>query len=203
MAVDAGQIVRVLDLLPLLLRVDVVDHAQVDVVGLQAGQQVLKGGADVGHVAGAVILAAFPCGADVPLNVPLIAVFVDTLADDVAGLGVSHPAIQDVDALGGCVLDQRDAFFFGVALQPLAAKADLADLQVCLAQSAGFHKVCLLLICVAPFICSRFYALPSMAWTSSTTNSWVGTGILWRCPASTTAPLMTSTSVRRPAFRSA
>lgn len=76
----------------------------------------------------------------------------------------------------------------------LTCKPVLPNLRVCI--------VCLLIFALLRFfIC--FYALVSMAWTSSTTNSWVGTGMLWRRPAATTAPLMTSTSVRRPAFRSA
>ena len=65
-------IIRVLDLLPLFLRIHVVDHANVDIVGLQPFQQILEGRAHVAHVPRPVILLILPGSADMALDVPLL-----------------------------------------------------------------------------------------------------------------------------------
>ena len=90
---DVTQIVRVLHLLPLFFGVHIVNHAEVNIVRLQATQKVLKRGADIFHVARPEILLVLPCRADVSLNVPLSAVIFDTFADDVSRLRVRHPAV--------------------------------------------------------------------------------------------------------------
>ena len=82
------------------------------------------------HVPAAHVLAVLPGGADVALHEPLIPAVCDGLADDAAALRVRHPAVDDVDALGVGVADQFDGVGLVVALQPLAAKAHLAHLQI-------------------------------------------------------------------------
>ena len=71
-----------------------------------------------------------------PLDVPLATVFFDPLTDDISGLRVRHPAIQDIDPLRRRIADQFDTVRLRMALQPLSTEADLADLQLCLSQSS-------------------------------------------------------------------
>ena len=52
-------VIGMLNLLPLLLGVDVVNHAEVDVVCLQPFQQILKCRTDIFHISGTVILTVF------------------------------------------------------------------------------------------------------------------------------------------------
>ena len=134
------QIVRMLDLLPFLLGVHIVDHAEVDIIRLHPPEKILKGGLYIPHIACAEILSVLPCGADVALNDPMGAVFVNALADDIARLGVRHPAVQKVDALGCGVPDQLNALVLRMALQPFAAKADLAHKKSSFAKPACVHR---------------------------------------------------------------
>ena len=134
-----GKIVGVQDLLPLLLGVHVVDHAEVDVIGLQARQQILERRAHIDQIARAVILPVLPCRAEMALNVPVGAVIPDAQTDDVPGLRVRHPAVKNVDAGVGGVMDQLHTFFLRMALEPFRAEADLTDLQPCFPQSSRLH----------------------------------------------------------------
>ena len=115
--------------IPVLLCVHVVDHAEVDVVRAEALQQVLKGRLYELHVPGAHILAVLMGGADVTLHKPLFPVALEGFADDVPGLRIGHPAIDDVDALFLRVPDEFHGFLELVALQPLAAESDLAHFE--------------------------------------------------------------------------
>ena len=54
------------------LLVHKVDHAQIDVVRAQAGQQVLKGRLHFVHVPGADVLTVLPGGAEMTLNDPSV-----------------------------------------------------------------------------------------------------------------------------------
>ena len=129
-----------LDLLPFLLGVHIVDHAEVDIIRLHPPEKILKGGLYIPHIACAEILSVLPCGADVALNDPMGAVFVNALADDIARFGVRHPAVQKVDALGCGVPDQLNARFLRMTLQPFAAKADLAHKKSSFAKPACVHR---------------------------------------------------------------
>ena len=110
-----------------LLRVHVVDHPQVDVVGLQPGEQVLEGLPHQGQLPGADVLALLPGGAEVPLDDPLLPAALDGAANLAAHLRVGHPAVQNVDALFLAPADDGGDLLLVVALQPLGPQADFAD----------------------------------------------------------------------------
>ena len=133
------QIFGMLNLLPFFFGIHIVNHAQIDIIRLQTLQQVFKGGTDIFHLSRAEILRVLPGGADVPLNVPLAAVFSDAVANDIPRLRIGHPAVQDVDSLRGRITDQVDAFRLRVTLQPFSAESDFAHLQPCFSQSSEFH----------------------------------------------------------------
>ena len=65
------------------------------------------------------------------LNKPFIPVRLDAVSNDITRFRIRHPAVENVDALLGSVVDQLHAFLLRMALQPLTAKADLTDLQIC------------------------------------------------------------------------
>ena len=139
---DVIQIIRVLDLGPILLGVHIVDHAEIDVVRLQALQKVFKRRAHVLYVSASKILTVLPGGADVALDIPVAAVVPDAFADDVPGCRVCHPAVENVDPLCGGVVDQLNALCLGVPLQPFPTEANLTDLQPGLSQSSVPHDGC-------------------------------------------------------------
>ena len=141
-AYDVVQIIRVLDLRPILLGVHIVDHAEIDVVRLQALQKVFERRAHVLYVSASKILTVLPGGADVALDIPVAAVVPDAFTDDVPGCRVCHPAVENVDALCGGVVDQLNALCLGVPLQPFPTEADLTDLQPGLSQSSVPHDGC-------------------------------------------------------------
>ena len=64
------------------------------------------------------------------LDIPGFAVLFDSLADDIAGFWICHPAVQNIDSFGRSIADQLNALFFRMALQPLAAKTYLTDLKI-------------------------------------------------------------------------
>ena len=136
---DVVQIFGVLNLLPFPLGIHIVNHAQIDIVRLKAFQKIFKSRADVLHVPRPEVLLILPCRTDMPLNIPLAAVLPNALADDISGLRVCHPAVQNVDPLRGRIANQVDAFRLRMALQPLAAESDFADLQSRFAQSSIVH----------------------------------------------------------------
>ncbi len=123
----------------LLLAVHKVNHAQVDVVRLQPGEQILEGLLHLGHLPGADILPLLPGGAKMPLDNPLLPVALDGVANFGAHLWVGHPAVQDVDAIAFAPLDDGRDLFLVVALQPLGAQAYLTDLQAGAAQFPITH----------------------------------------------------------------
>ena len=124
---------------PVALQIHVVNHAQVDVAAADARQQILEGGLHILHVPGAHVLAVLPGRADVALHKPLVPARRNRLSDDVPGLRVGHPAIDDVDSLLVGVADQIDGVLHIVPLQPLPAEAHLADHEAGLAQSSVLH----------------------------------------------------------------
>ena len=119
--------------------VDVMHHAQLNVVGVEAREQVVKGNLALFHVARAHVLAVLPGGANVTLHNPMPRVLGTSVSQTRANLGVAHPAVHDVDAqLGGT---QRDgARLIGAhAVEPLPAKADLGHLQIRTAKPSIVH----------------------------------------------------------------
>ena len=133
------QIIRVLDLLPFFFRIHIMDHAKVNIICLQSFQQILKSGTHILHIPCPEILLIFPCGTDVSLNIPLAAVVLNPFPDNISGLRIRHPAVQNIDSLCGRIMDQLNAFLFRMPLQPLSAKADLTDHQPCFSQSSLLH----------------------------------------------------------------
>ena len=55
--------------------------------------QILKGWTHIFHIPGAEILAVLPGRSDMPLDIPLAAVFFDPFSDHIPGFRVSHPAV--------------------------------------------------------------------------------------------------------------
>ena len=86
------------DALVLVDVVDVVDHAQLHVVGAEAREQVLERGTHEIHVSRAHVLAVLPGGADVALDDPAVARAGQRSSEVAAHLGSRHPAVEDVDA---------------------------------------------------------------------------------------------------------
>ena len=135
-----GQELSLHDPVELGLLIHEVDHAQVDVVGAQAGEQVLKGGLHFVHVPGADVLAVLPGGAEVSLDDPALPLPGDGGSDVGAHGGLRHPAVQDVDPLSLAAVDHPFDFLRAVALQPLRSQADLTDHQPRISQRPIFHE---------------------------------------------------------------
>ena len=137
---DVAQVGAVVeDVRELLGRVDVVDHAEVDVVGAEAVEQILERALHRLDLAGADVLAALPRGAEMPLDDPVLAVAGDGVADHGADARVAHPAVEDVHALlAGRRHDGRD-LLGALVLEPLPADADLGNPELRPAQPAVLH----------------------------------------------------------------
>ena len=155
------------NLFELLDLVHVVNHAEVHVVGMEALKQVLEGGLDLVEVARAYVLLALPRGAELPLDNPALATveLLKRVAQVGAARGVGHPAIEDVDAriLAGARDGDR---FLERAVHPFAAKADLADLEPCVAKRAVLHDA-------LPYLAKQ--TATSMSAASSATSPNTGT----------------------------
>ena len=152
---DIFNVIRIHAAVPVCLLIHVVDHAQIDVIGIHAPQDVFKSSLCLLHVPRADVLAVLPGGADMPLHDPFFALSFHGLPDDVPGFRVRHPAVNDVDALFPGIAQQFHGFRFVVALQPFPAETDLTDLQSCLSQCAILHMssaaVCPSFFCHLPF----------------------------------------------------
>ena len=130
---------RVLYLLPLLVAVGDVNHAHLDVVGLQAVEEVLEAGLALLHVAGAGVLAVLIDGADVALDNHLVAATLQGVADVGTRLG---GAVVDVDIVHAAVEGHRHQLERCRAVQLLEAAASdayLAHLKTGGAQRTILH----------------------------------------------------------------
>ena len=130
---------RVLYLLPLLVAVGDVNHAHLDVVGLQAVEEVLEAGLALLHVAGAGVLAVLIDGADVALDDHLVAATLQGVADVGTRLG---GAVVDVDIVHAAVEGHRHQLERCRAVQLLEAAASdayLAHLKTGGAQRTVLH----------------------------------------------------------------
>ena len=116
------------DPLVLLNLVHVVDHAQVDVVGVKALEKILEGRPHQVEVARARVLPVHRDRPQVPLDDPALAAveLPERVTQVGAARGVVHPAVEYVDArlLRGAHHRKR---LLGRAVHPFAAKADLTD----------------------------------------------------------------------------
>lgn len=130
---------RALDGFPLLVAVGDVDHAHLDVVGLEAGEEILKALAAFFHIACAAVLAVLVDGADVALDNHLIAAALQGVADVGARLGC---AVVDVDVVHAAVERHSHQLKRSRTVQVLesaAADADFADLEAGGTQRAVLH----------------------------------------------------------------
>ena len=107
------------------------DHSEINVIGLQPFQEILKSGTDISHISCPKILLVLPGGADMALNKPLAAILLDSFSDDVSRFRIGHPAVQNVDPLRSSIMNQLDTLLFRMALQPFSSKTDLTDLKLC------------------------------------------------------------------------
>ena len=105
--------------------VDVVHHAQLDVVGVKAGQQVVEGHLALLHVARAHILAILPGGSNVALHNPVTRILGARISQPGTHLRVAHPAVDDVDAQLCCTNRNVVRLLCAHAVEPLAAEANL------------------------------------------------------------------------------
>ena len=124
---------------PVFFLVYIMDHAQIDIIRFQPCQQILKGNAALFGISCAGILPVLMGRTDMPLHIPSGAVFLNRLSDDIPGLWVRHPAVNNVDSLAVGIFQQGNGFAFLMPLQPFTAEADLADLQVGFPQTSVFH----------------------------------------------------------------
>ena len=135
----------------LVAGVHVMDHAQFDVVGAQARQQVLEGRAHVVQLAGAHVLAVLPSAADVPLDDPLISRRLKRLAEGRAHRRIAHPAVHDVHAGRGA----PGGHGVHLGLLHLAAEPDNTRLQARAAQFPILHGASSLLR--KPYAAATFF----------------------------------------------
>ena len=124
-----------------LLRIDEVHHAQVDVVRVEAGQEVADVLVAELDVAGAQVLALLQDRADVPLQEDVLAAGAQRVAHVGADVGLGHEHVHDVDA----GLHRRAHHGLGGGKvrvgHVLAAKADAADAQSRLSEVPVFHTL--------------------------------------------------------------
>ena len=123
----------------LVAGVHVVDHAQFDVIGAQALQQVLEGRAHLVQLAGAHVLAVLPGAADVPLDDPLISRRLKRLAEGRAHRRIAHPAVHDVHAGRGAPGGHGVHLGLLHLADPLGAEPDNARLQARATQFPILH----------------------------------------------------------------
>ena len=134
--------------------VNVMDHTQIDVIGLQTGQKILESRLHLLHIPCPDILAVLPGRTDMSLNVPFFPTALEGMAQIGAHVGLRHPAVQKVDALPFTFLHHSYAVGQSVPLHPFGAKADLADLQAGFSQSSVSHTRS------APCCSLSFYSAP-------------------------------------------
>ena len=118
--------------------VDIVQHAQIEVVHAQAAQLVFERGHRLREVATALVLPVDPAGAEVALHDPLVGMAFHGVAQVVADQRVGHPAVEQVHSALAARLGDR-ARFLGRPLHPLGPEPDFAHAQTRRAQFTVFH----------------------------------------------------------------
>ena len=150
--IDVFDIVRTHAGFPVFLRVNIVNHTKIDVIGLHSLKNIFKCRNHKLHVPRPNILAILIGGADMPLHDPLFPAFGHCFSDNIPGFGIRHPAVYDVDPLLACIPHQIYRFRFLVTLQPFTAETDLTDHQSCFSQFSVQHRPLLINLCCAlPF----------------------------------------------------
>ena len=87
------QVITACGLFPVAFGIDKVHHAQINVIGLQPGQKILKGSFTFLYVSGAYILAVLPGGTDMALYVPFFTASFQCVSKAGTYIGLRHPAI--------------------------------------------------------------------------------------------------------------
>ena len=114
--------------LEILLTINVMDHAHIDIVGMQAFQKIGKGTLCLFDITGAGVLAILIDGAEMSLDDKLIPAFLQGNAQVITGRSLGHENVNVVDPLLLRRIHDGRTFFGGQAVEPLAAQSDLADL---------------------------------------------------------------------------
>ena len=134
------------------LGVHKVDHADVHIVGVQPGEEVLKEPLAVVQIPGAAVLAVLPGRADVPLENHLLPAAFQGCTQVGAYVGLGHEDVQNIDALLHSLVHYGVDGLGVLTLQILAAQANLADLKAGASQRTVFHKEPLLSVVVVSII---------------------------------------------------
>ena len=122
------------------LLVNVMDHADIDVLELHALEEIGKRRTAHIHVACAVVLAVLPRRADVALDHEALArVARESPSHVAAHVGVRIVDVHEVDAALKCAVDDRLACLVGLVLEALAADPDNAYLDARSSQYSLFH----------------------------------------------------------------
>jgi len=136
---QAEQALRIHQPVIVLLLVAVMEKDHVDIIGLQAAQEVVKVAVADGHIARLGVLAVLDASAEVGRDERLLPAAAEAGPHHVAegGLGVEHVHIVDAAVQGG--VDDGAGVGAGLVEQVLGAEADGADLLVRAAEAAELH----------------------------------------------------------------
>ena len=127
------------DLVPVGQGVGVVDHADVDEAGVQQAEHVLKARFYLVDVTGAQVLAVLPDGAQVGLEDKLVPPALQGTAQVGPHVRVGGVQVDAVDPQRFHLVHKFLYLVIAFVHQPLAAHADLADLQPGAAQCTVIH----------------------------------------------------------------
>ena len=145
-----------------LLTVHIVDHTHINIVGMQAFQQVCKGAFCFFDIPGTGILSVFKDGAQMSLNDKLLPASLQGKAQISAGGSLGHENIDVIDAFFLRSVYNGAALPGGQAVEPLAAQTDLADTQSGAAQCPVFHAVLLSVLSSCKMIGIRYTCIISV-----------------------------------------
>ena len=125
--------------LEILFTVNIMDHANIDIVGVQAFQKICKGTLCLFYITGTSVLTIFIDGAKMSLNDKLIPASLQGNAEVITGRSLRHEDVDVVDSMLLCRIHDCRAFFGGQAVEPLAAQTDFANFQTGSPQNSIIH----------------------------------------------------------------
>ncbi|MPM76505.1 hypothetical protein SDC9_123503 [bioreactor metagenome] len=147
-------------ILQILHCVDIVKHADVNVVGAKPGQEIVQGGGAFGNIPCLLILAVLPGGADMPLNEHLFAPTLQHLADEGPKVGRRHVNVNDIYTARHGGIHHGGGRLKGFAVEIFASKPHDTRREVCFSQSAVLH--------IFPSVIISFRGLPGIMLSSIT-----------------------------------
>ena len=124
----------------ILLAVHIVDHAHVDVVGLEALQQVGKGPLCLFNVPGTGVLPVLEYRTQMALDDKFFPPALQSDSQVAAGGCLGHEDVDVVDAALLRGIHDRGTLLGGQAVEPFAAQTDFAYLQAGAAQRSVLHR---------------------------------------------------------------